>query len=93
MLPRHRGDLLQLQDRLPVAGGLVPRQQGREQDGVVGDDDAGNQPAALVGDRDIEVGTPDQLLFAADLRDGRSDRSRLSAWEAASGESGEAFTR
>ena len=70
MLPSYRRDLLQQHDRFLIALGTVSFQQGREQDGVVGDDDVGDQPAALVADRDIEVGPPDQLLFAADLGDG-----------------------
>ena len=72
MLPSHRRYLLQQQDRLPVVGGPIPLQQSREQDGIVGDDDAGGQPPALIGDRDVEIGAPDQLLLAADLGDGRT---------------------
>ena len=67
MLPGHGRYLLQQSDRLLVGGGFVPLQQGREQDAVVGDDDVGDQPAALVGDRDVKVGGADQLLLAANL--------------------------
>jgi len=31
----------------------------------------GEQPAALVTDRDIQIGSTDQLLFAADLSNKR----------------------
>jgi hypothetical protein len=57
-------------DRCFVAGRTVPVQHGREQDGVVGDDDQGEQPAALVGEKDVELGVADQLLPAGDLGDG-----------------------
>jgi hypothetical protein len=67
MLPGHGRYLLQQRDRLLVAGGLIALQQGREQDAIVGDDNVGDQPAALVGDRDVKVGGADQLFFAADL--------------------------
>lgn len=71
MLPGHGRYLLQQPDRLLVVGGFVPLQQGREQDAIVGDDDVGDQPAALVEDRDVKVGGADQLLLAADLGDGK----------------------
>jgi hypothetical protein len=67
VLPGHRRDLPQQQDGLLIAGSLVPLQQGREQDGIIGDNSVRDQPAALVGDRDIEVGMSDQLLLAANL--------------------------
>ena len=67
MLPGHGRYLSQQPDRLLVIGSVVPLQQGREQDAIVGDDDVGDQPAALVGDRNVEVGGADQLFFAADL--------------------------
>ena len=67
MLPGHGRYLSQQPDRLLVIGSVVPLQQGREQDAIVGDDDVGDQPAALVGDRDVKVGSADQLLLAPDL--------------------------
>ena len=70
MLPSHWGYLPQHHDRLLVRGGLVSFQQGGEQNRIVGDDDGGDQAAALVGDGDIEISGPDQRLLAADLRDG-----------------------
>jgi hypothetical protein len=65
VLPGHGRYLLQQPDRFLVVGGLVALEQGREQDAVVGDDDVGDQPAALVGDRDVKVGRADQLLLTA----------------------------
>ena len=67
MPPGHRGDFLQQLDCFLVAGGLVALQQFREQDGIVGDDDIGDQPGALVADRHIEVSPAGQLFPAADL--------------------------
>jgi hypothetical protein len=63
MLPGHGRYLSQQPDRLLVVGGFVPLQQGREQDAIVGDDDVGDQPAALVGYRDVKVGGADQLFL------------------------------
>lgn len=71
-LPSHGRDLLQALDRGLVAGGLVAVQHGREQDGVIGDDDQGEQPAALVAELDIEIGAAGQALLAGDLGDGRA---------------------
>ena len=65
MLPGHGRYLPQQRDRLFGVGGFVPLQQGREQDAIVSDDDVGDQPAALVGDRDVKFGGADQLLLAA----------------------------
>lgn len=72
VLPSHRGDFLQQRERFAVALPAVPLQQRREQDRVVGDDDVGDQPAALVADRDREVGPPDQLLASAGLGERRA---------------------
>jgi hypothetical protein len=69
VLPGDRGQVPQSLERLAIAGGAISLQQGREQDRVVGDDDVGGQPAALVGDGDIEIGVSDQLLFTTYLGD------------------------
>lgn len=66
MLPGHWGYFPQQRDRLLVAGSRIPLQQGGEHDRVVGDD--GLRSAGRI-DGDIEIGSPDQLLLAADLRD------------------------
>ena len=66
MPPSHGGDFLQQLDRFLVAGGLVALQQFREQDGIVGNDDVGDQSGALVADRHIEIGPPGQVFPAAD---------------------------
>lgn len=50
----------------------MPVQHGREQDGVVGDDDQSEQSTALVGEEDVEFGATDELLPAGDLGDGRA---------------------
>ena len=59
MLPGHGRYPSQHPDCLLVGGGFVPLQQDGEQDAAVGDDDVGDQPAALVGDRDARVGGAD----------------------------------
>lgn len=71
-LPGDGRDLLQPRDRVLVAGGLMAVQHGREQDGIVGDDDQGEQPAALVAELDIEIGAAGRALLAGDLGDGRA---------------------
>jgi len=71
-LPSDGRDFLQSRDRGLVAGHAMPVQHGREQDGVVGDDDQGEQPAALVGEEDVEIGVADQLLPTGDLGDCRA---------------------
>ncbi len=89
MQPGHGGYLPQQRNRLLIIGGPVSLEQSGEQDGVVGDDDISDQPAALVGDRDVEVGAADQLLFAADLGDSRAQLARL----AGSSENGQSLER
>ena len=43
-----------------VVGGPIPLQQRGKEVGVVRNDDTDGQPAALVGDRDVEIDGPDQ---------------------------------
>ena len=71
-LPGDGRGFLQSRVRGLVASLVVPVQHCGEQDGVVGDDDQGEQPAALVGEEDIELRVADELLAAGDLRDDRA---------------------
>src|SRR3954452_6276624 len=72
VLPSHRGDLPQQRKRFSIVAPLIPLQQRREQNRVVGDDDIGDQPATLVADRDGEISAPEQLFAAADLGERRA---------------------
>ena len=65
--PSDWGDLPQQLNRFLVTGDLIAFQQLREQDRIVGNDDIGDQPGALVADRHIEIGSAGQLLSSADL--------------------------
>jgi hypothetical protein len=48
--------------RLAIPVPPVPGEQRRQQHRIVGDDDAGGEPAALVRDRDVEIGATGELL-------------------------------
>ena len=71
MLPGDRRDLLQQFQGLPVARRLIAVEYSREQNGVVGDHDICKEASALVANRDIQIGVPDQFLSPADLREHR----------------------
>ena len=63
--PRRWRDLLDHGQGLRVPTRLVPREQPREDRGIVVDDGVGDQPRALVADLDLDVGSTGQLLLAA----------------------------
>ena len=69
MLPRHRGNLPEMLQKVLLLDGLVPVQQHGEQDGVVGDHHVRYQPAALIADGHVQVRPSRQMLLSADLRD------------------------
>jgi hypothetical protein len=68
MLPSDRQDFLEELQRFLIASCLIPVKQHRQQDRIVGDYHIRNELPALVADRYIQVGAPDQFLLAADLR-------------------------
>ena len=67
MLPCHGRDFLEQGQRLLVVRRPIPFEQHREQDRIVGNHHVGDEPSALVADRDVQLGTANELLLAAYL--------------------------